>query len=101
MSQEYERKLEEWAVWWEERKNEHIPVEKKIVVTAKMIEGLFDLFAYIARDLRRAEGRRQNIEANGDRGPGSVLWLPHGMTHFRDKKVKNPDDEDEWMVPGE
>lgn len=91
MSKEFETKLEEWAVWWGERKNEHIPIDKKIVVTAKMIEGLFDLFAYIARDLRRAEGRSMTaIETEQDR---FAIWRPHGI-HFTDKKKPDPDDPD-------
>lgn len=94
MSKEFETKLEEWATWWQERKNEHIPIDKKIVVTAKMVEGLFDLFAYVARDLRRNEGRSMsNIESFSDHR----IWLPHGMTSFVDKKRRNPDDPDELM----
>lgn len=84
MSKESEEKLEEWAVWWDQRKREGIPLEKKVVVMAKMIEGLFDILAYQSRDIRACEGRPK---VDSDR-----LWLPHGMTKFRDDRPKNPDD---------
>ena len=84
MSRQTEDKLEEWAKWWDERKREGVPVEKKIVVSAKMIEGLFDILAYCVRDLRELEGR--------PKVRSDMLWLPHGMTKFKDDGKANPED---------
>jgi len=66
MSREYERKVEEVALWFDEHKRDGGDVHKKVEFLTKCVDNLIELCAHAARDLRETEGRKD----------GSAIFRP-------------------------
>ena len=57
MSRDYERKVEEWALWFDEHQRDGGDVHKKVEFLTKCVSGLLELCAHASKDLRELEGR--------------------------------------------
>lgn len=71
MSRDLEKRLADWGVWYHQNKK-RIPVmdlQKRHDFQEKVIDGLLELVAIAAEDIRTLEGRARS----------KSLWLPDGM----------------------
>ncbi len=71
MAREFEKRLTEWAVWFHQNKP-RVPkddIRKRMDFQEKTIDGLIELLAIAAEDIRTLEGRAKSPN----------LWLPNGV----------------------
>jgi hypothetical protein len=69
MSQRLDERLRDWAVYWDEHKNDGGDIEQRLRLREKVIEGMFELFAHTAAAITELEGRpREDL--------GRKIWTP-------------------------
>lgn len=71
MARELEKRIMEWGLWFHENKKRIPPMnyDKRLQFYEKTIDGLLEIVAIAAEDLRTVEGRAKS----------NVLWLPSGI----------------------
>lgn len=72
MARDLEKRVVEWGVWYHENKGRIPPMhfEKRLAFYEKTIDGLIELLAIAAEDIRTLEGRKRSNQ----------LYLPDGVT---------------------
>ncbi|MFQ5793039.1 MAG: hypothetical protein ACE5JI_21420 [Acidobacteriota bacterium] len=74
MSRESEKRLKEWAVWFEEHKRDGGDLYKQIAFLRRAVEILAEVTCRCLEDIRELEGRRAAGEELGSR-----LYVPRGL----------------------
>jgi hypothetical protein len=71
MARDLEKRTVEWGVWYHENKNRipRMDFERRLAFYEKTIDGLIELLAIAAEDIRTLEGRKRS----------NTLYMPNGV----------------------
>ena len=76
MARDLERRITEWGLWFHENKGRIPPMnyDKRLQFYEKTIDGLLEIVAIAAEDIRILEGRSKSKH----------LWVPNGIEYSGD-----------------
>jgi hypothetical protein len=76
MARDLEKRLTEWGLWFHENRKRIEPMnyDKRLQFYEKTIDGLLELVAIAAEDIRVLEGRHKSAH----------LWIPNGIEYSGD-----------------
>ena len=76
MARDLEKRLTEWGLWFHENRKRIEPMnyDKRLQFYEKTIDGLLELVAIAAEDIRVLEGRHKSQH----------LWIPNGIEYSGD-----------------